>query len=334
MKKKIHIELCAGAGGLALGLSRHLKFDKEILVEIDKFACETLKINNKFNWDIRFNDLSLEFNNIKKECSRIEMLSGGFPCQTFSYAGKKAGFKDPRGTIFFEFLKYIDEFKPRILLFENVKGLKTHDNGNTFKTIINELESRNYKLQYRVLNSNNYGVAQKRERLIIVGFKFKKDFKLFQFPKENGYKPVLKDVIFNLKNNIINTSYSDSKKKYFELVPPGGHWKHIPVELQKEYMGKSFYSGGGKTGILRRLSWDEPSPTILTSYSQKQTERCHPDEIRPLTTLEAQLIQTFPESFIFTGSVSQKYKQIGNAVPVVLAEKIAQQIKGLVNNEK
>ena len=103
-----------------------------------------------------------------------------------------------------------------------------------------------------------------------------------------------------------------------KLISPGGYWKDLPVEEQKEYMGASFYMGGGKTGMARRLSWDEPSLTLTTSPAQKQTERCHPEETRPLTVKEYARIQSFPDEWIFEGSIGSQYKQIGNAVPVNL----------------
>ena len=103
-----------------------------------------------------------------------------------------------------------------------------------------------------------------------------------------------------------------------KLIPEGGYWKDLPVELQKSYMGRSFYLGGGKTGMARRMSWDEPCLTLTCAPAQKQTERCHPSETRPLTVREYARIQTFPDSWVFAGSMSSKYRQIGNAVPVNL----------------
>jgi DNA (cytosine-5)-methyltransferase 1 len=138
-------------------------------------------------------------------------------------------------------------------------------------------------------------------------------------------KPVLRDVLENCPESP-GFSYNDEKTRLMKLVPQGGCWVDIPVNLQKEYMGNSYISGGGKRGILKRLDMDKPSLTLLTTPSQKQTERCHPIETRPLQILEYSRIQTFPDSYIFFGSINQQYKQIGNAVPVNLAKAMAQSI--------
>ena len=119
---------------------------------------------------------------------------------------------------------------------------------------------------------------------------------------------------------------SEKKKKVLKLVPPGGCWIDLPEEIQKEYMGKSYYSGGGKRGMARRISWDEPCLTLTCSPSQKQTERCHPDETRPFTVREYARIQSFPDEWEFSGGIGEKYKQIGNAVPVELARNVGEEI--------
>lgn len=121
-------------------------------------------------------------------------------------------------------------------------------------------------------------------------------------------------------------NYSETKRKVLELVPPGGCWRHLPIDVQKSYMGKSFFSTGGRTGMARRISWDEPCLTLTCSPSQKQTERCHPEETRPFTVREYARIQTFPDQWNFCGGIGAKYKQIGNAVPVKLAKKIGVQL--------
>ena len=126
--------------------------------------------------------------------------------------------------------------------------------------------------------------------------------------------------------------YPQRKKEILDMVPPGEYWRSLPLEVQKEYMQKSFYLSGGKTGIARRISWDEPSLTLTCSPAQKQTERCHPDVTRPFEVREYARIQTFPDNWIFEGSQAQQYKQIGNAVPVNLAEEIGHSIVKLLND--
>ena len=123
------------------------------------------------------------------------------------------------------------------------------------------------------------------------------------------------------------TPYFEYKRKIFEMVPPGGYWRDIPEDVAKEYMKSCWHMEGGRTGILRRLSLDEPSLAVLTSPSQKQTDRCHPLKARPFTIRENARCQSFPDDWQFCGSVVQQYKQVGNAVPVNLAYDIAIKIK-------
>ena len=148
----------------------------------------------------------------------------------------------------------------------------------------------------------------------------------FDFPAPHKYKPVLRDILMDCPKSE-GTLYSEYKRKIFELVPPGGYWRDIPEDIAKEYMKSCWYMEGGRTGILRRLSLDEPSLTVLTSPSQKQTDRCHPLEARPFTIRENARCQSFPDDWQFCGSVGQQYKQVGNAVPVNLAYDIALKIK-------
>lgn len=317
------IELFAGAGGLALGMEM-AGLEKEALVEIDKDCVNTMKYNRP-KWKIIHNDIkNIDFSNMK-----ADIVSGGFPCQPFSYSGKKLGFEDTRGTMFFEFARCIKEVQPKIILAENVEGLLRHDNGNTLKTILNVLNELGYKTKYKVVNSLNHGVAQKRKRLIIIGTKEEYEF---EFPVENERIKTLRDVLKNVPDSD-GMKYSEKRKKILDLVPPGGCWVDLPIEIQKEFMGKSFFSGGGKRGMARRLSWNEPCLTLTTSPSQKQTERCHPDETRPFTVREYARIQSFPDNWEFKGTISSQYKQIGNAVPVLVGKALGEQLIKCLDKE-
>jgi DNA (cytosine-5)-methyltransferase 1 len=129
-------------------------------------------------------------------------------------------------------------------------------------------------------------------------------------------------------------SYSENRLKYLKLLKAGQNWRHLPEELKKEAMGGAYNSGGGKVGFYRRLSWDKPSPTITTSPHQKATDMCHPVELRCLTVRESARIQTFPDDWIFYGSVSSKYKQIGNAVPVLLGKELGSYLFNLIHGNK
>ena len=323
------IELFAGAGGLALGVER-AGFDHIGLIEFDKAASETLK-KNRPEWNVIWDDIANiscldleEYFNIKK--GELALLSGGAPCQAFSYAGKRLGLEDTRGTLFYHYAIFLQKLQPKMFLFENVRGLLTHDGGKTYQTIKNVFEDAGYTIQYAVLNAWDYGVAQKRERLITIGIRNDLvDTVSFTFPKKHDYKPVLGDILVDVPESV-GARYSQKKEEIYKLVPPGGYWRDIPEEIAKEYMKSCWDMGGGRTGILRRMSMDEPSLTVLTSPSQKQTDRCHPIEPRPFTVRENARCQSFPDEWEFCGTVGDQYKQVGNAVPVNLGYEIAKEI--------
>ncbi|MEA1910744.1 MAG: DNA (cytosine-5-)-methyltransferase [Spirochaetota bacterium] len=327
------IELFAGAGGLALGFEK-AGIEHSLLNEIDKWACETLRVNRP-EWNISQDDIkNLDFTKFRNE---IDVLTGGFPCQAFSYAGKKLGLNDTRGTLFFEYARAIKEINPKICIAENVRGLFNHDLGRTLNGMINVLNELGYQvLPPKILKAIHYNVPQKRERLILVAIR--KDITTeYNYPLPNRTIYALKDAL--KKGTLFSSDVPDSpgqtypkrKKEILKMVPPGGYWRDLPLEIQKEYMLKSFYLGGGKTGMARRISWDEPSLTLTCAPAQKQTERCHPDETRPFKVREYARIQTFPDDWIFSGSISQQYKQIGNAVPVNLAKEIAYSVIDFLN---
>ena len=323
------IELFAGAGGLALGIEQ-AGFETLGLIEFDKDAAASLK-KNRPNWRVIHDDIANisgldleEYFDIKK--GELDLLSGGAPCQAFSYAGKRLGLEDARGTLFYHYAIFLQKLQPKMFLFENVKGLLTHDKGRTYETITNIFEQAGYTIQKKVLNAWNFGVPQKRERLITIGIRNDLVDKVsFSFPKEHSYKPVLRDVLLDCPDGP-GVPYGENKRKIFELVPPGGFWRDIDPEIAKAYMKSCWDMEGGRTGILRRMSLDEPSLTVLTSPSQKQTERCHPLEARPFTVRENARCQTFPDEWEFCGSVQSQYKQVGNAVPVNLAYEIGLEI--------
>ena len=320
------IELFAGAGGLALGLEK-AGFEHEMLLEYDKSACLTLRTNFDAEKVIEADITQVDPQEIEGEYN-IDLISGGAPCQSFSYAGLRKGIEDARGTLFYDYARFIKYYNPKIFLFENVRGIINHDNGNTLNTILKIFRELNYSVRWELLKAVDYGVAQKRERVFIVGIRNDVYNELgdFSFPKPLEEKLVLKDVLKNVPESP-GAKYPESKRKVLELVPPGGYWRDLPDEIAREYMGKSYFLGGGKTGMARRISWDEPSLTLTTSPAQKQTERCHPDETRPFTTREYARIQSFPDDFEFQGSMNNIYKQIGNAVPVNLAYHVGLSIK-------
>ncbi len=331
------IELFAGAGGLALGLeSAGIKC--VALNEINHWAAQTLK-QNRPDWNVIEEDIkNVSFPHLQE---KVDVVTGGFPCQAFSYAGKRLGFQDARGTLFYEFARIINEVKPALCIGENVRGLLNHDGGKTLAGMISVLDDIGYRvLMPQVLKAIYFNVPQKRERLVIVGIR--KDIDLdFEYPKPNfnniySLKSALKKgSLYNCNVPLSpGSSYPKRKKEIFDMVPPGGCWRDLPLTAQKEYMQKSFFLTGGRTGIARKISWDEPSLTLTCSPAQKQTDRCHPDESRPFTIREYARIQTFPDDWEFAGSIGNQYKQIGNAVPVNLGKAIGSSIVSFLEEYK
>jgi DNA (cytosine-5)-methyltransferase 1 len=319
------VELFAGCGGLALGFE-NAGLDCELLVEIDKTAVETLK-KNKPSWKVIGDDIA----NVNFKKIKADIVAGGFPCQAFSYAGNRRGFEDTRGTLFFEFARAVKEINPKIVVGENVRGLERHDKGRTLSTMINVLEDFGYLVSHKILKAQYFDVAQKRERLVIIGVR--KDLnKDIAFPKEKNYTVSLREALRKVPKSF-GQNYTKQKKTIMQKIPQGGYWRDLPQPIRKKYMGGSYYLGGGKTGMARRLSWDEPSLTLTCNPAQKQTERCHPSETRPLTVREYARIQSFPDSWEFSGSMSAQYKQIGNAVPVNLGYYIGKTIISILDDD-
>ncbi len=329
------IELFAGAGGLALGLEK-AGFKHVALNELMKDACDTLR-RNRPKWNVLEGDVAqISFEAYRE---KVDMVSGGFPCQAFSYAGKKLGFEDTRGTLFYQFARVVKEVQPKIFLGENVRGLLEHNEGRTMATIKDVIHELGYTLVVpRFLKAIFYMVPQKRERLFLVGIRNDLADKLtFTWPSPYKRILTLKDAL--KAGELYPTDVPDSpgqkypprKQEIMSHVPQGGYWRDLPVEMQKEYMKGSFSLPGGKTGMARRLSWDEPSLTLTCAPAQKQTERCHPEETRPLTTREYARIQTFPDEWEFSGKMESVYKQVGNAVPVNLAYAMGRALVRMLN---
>lgn len=313
------IDLFAGAGGTALGF-HNAGIPHVMLNEIDQFAAATLQVNSashQLNWNIVQRDVrEIDFTQYS-----ANVIQAGFPCQAFSYAGKSRGFEDTRGTLFFEFARAIRDIQPKIAIGENVRGLVKHDGGKTLATMLKTLDQLGYRVGYRVLRAQYLDVPQKRERLLI--FAVRKDLEHpILFPQERDYFISMAQALAGCPQSE-GQVYPEKKRRIMELIPEGGNWRDLPEALQREYLGGSYYLSGGRTGMARRMSWDQPCLTLTYSPAQKQTERCHPSETRPLTVREYARIQTFPDTWEFSGSTANQYKQIGNAVPVNLGYHVA-----------
>lgn len=314
------VELFAGAGGMALGFEQ-AGFEVELVVDNEKNCIATL-LQNRPDWNIIMSNAEdLDYSQFK---GKIDVVTGGVPCQSFSHAGQRLGLEDTRGTAFYGLAKAVEQIQPKVFVLENVRGLKTHDKGKTLETIINVFDDLGYNIQHQLLNSVRYGVPQKRERTIIVGVR--KDLpNTYEFPKGSDRIVTLREAFKNIPASKGST-YSEARYKVLDQVPEGKNWRSLPIDVAKEYMMKTYYQAGGRVGVAKRLSRDEPAPTIMCSPIGKVTERCHPTETRPLNIRESARIQTFPDSWEFTGSIENQYKQIGNAVPVRMARAIGQSI--------
>lgn len=314
--------LFAGAGGTALGFE-NAGFEHSFMVENDRASVATLRENwpdvPVFDKDLRLMDY---------DGLETDVIEAGFPCQSVSMAGYRRGFQDPRGAVFFELARAIDELQPRAVMAENVRGLTSHDAGRTLETILATFDDLNYDVAWGILPCQFMLVPQRRERFIAIAtrrdLKIKPSIPRYRF-KEIPLRKALEGV-----EHSEHQPYSEAKRAIMEQVPEGGNWRDLDPAVAENYMGKAWFNGGGRTAYARRLAWDQPSLTLTTSPSQKSTERCHPEETRPLTVSEYARVQTFPDSHTILGSTAAQYKQIGNAFPPNAAFFVAHHIADLL----
>ena len=373
--KPITISLFAGAYGLDLGLEK-AGIQTVSLVEIEPDATKTICLNRphlspcavpRDICEVSAKTLLEEGGKIlgldkPLRADRVDLVTGGPPCQSFSTAGKRGSVGDPRGSLFMDFIRIVDEIQPRFFIMENVKGLlsapirhRPHARrglgfpqlepderpGAALQVILAEMKRIGYEVVYDLLNTADYGVPQVRERVIFIGYKGDDSVTLplpshsqkgtGKQPKWLTLKEGLKDLVDAQPEFV---PYSESRLKYLRLLTAGQNWRYLPSELQQEAMGGAYKSEGGKVGFYRRLAWDKPSPTVTTSPNQKATDMCHPDELRPLSVRECARIQAFPDDWVFYGSTASKYRQIGNAVPVLLGEAIGQYLYQIIKGDR
>ena len=348
--RRDYISLFSGGMGLDIGLER-AGFNCVVCNEIDALAVETIKLNKPTLPVIPESVEHVTLATLSKaagfDVSGIDLLAGGPPCQAFSVFGQRRGLHDGRGRMIFEFFRLVDEVRPKAFLMENVRGLHSmplmpkgvvvdgalhiHEHtepGSLLRELIRLFESVGYRVDCYLVNSVNYGAPQIRERLLCIGSRFDVD-PAFP-PPEFSNRPsdnlppfrTLGDVIgkgfFDPDPSMMN--FSPRKLKYLAMVPPGGNWRNLPEDVQKESMGKSWYLKGGRSAYWRKLSFDFPSPTIVTMPNHAGTSMCHPTELRALSVGEMAAVQEFPHDWKFVGSPTDKCRQIGNAVPPRLGE--------------
>jgi len=369
------ISVFSGAMGLDIGLENTDCYEVVACVEIEPSFCDSIRANQaagRLNSDLKIfqGDITnINPNNILKACglepTQVDILIGGPPCQSFSTAGRRRTTQDPRGTLLWQFLRYVEVMQPRFFLMENVRGLLSaalkhrpiadrpekggtplepdEERGSVVRLFAEDLQKfpgSNYHMDCFEVNAVNYGSPQLRERALFIGNRFNAvvDFpnpthgpqktdensqpKLFK-ETEKKLSPwrTLGDAIGHLNDpGDVIMDFSPRKKSFLSNVPPGSNWRSLPIELQKESMGKAWYAKGGRSGWWRRLSYDLPCPTLVTMPNHASTALCHPTEVRALTLKEYALIQEFPKDWEFCGRPTQQYAQAGNAVPVRLGE--------------
>ncbi len=287
-------------------------------------------------------DRVFEYAKVSRERG-IDVMFGGPPCQAFSTAGARRAFDDARGNVFLQFLSLANQIRPKYLVIENVRGLLStpypqEDGGvpvrhGALQLILKKLGEMNYRVSFNLYNAANFGAPQIRERIIMVAKREGEPMPWLSPTHSNDEKwgleawRTLRDACGNFRGKELHYSgFPEKRLKYFRMLTEGQYWKDLPKELQPKAMGKAYALSGGKTGFYRRLSWDKPSATLVTSPTMPATDLCHPEEDRPLAVEEYAAIQGFPSDWTFCGSVSDRYRQIGNAVPVALGEAIGRAI--------
>ena len=352
----VALSFFSGAMGLDIGM-KNGGIDALLACEFNK-ACRMTIAKNKPEIGLIGDITDFTAEEILKmakipEGRKVDVIFGGPPCQAFSTAGNRKAFDDERGNVFLKYLSIISEIKPTYVVIENVRGLlstpfKYKDieepiKGGAMMIILDKLKEIGYTVSFNLYNAAYFGAPQIRERVVIIG-KLGGGKVSYLQPTHNeegtdGLKAwrTLRDEFdaylpMNVEHHFIE--FPEKRLKYYRILKEGQYWKDLPLDLQKEALGKSFYLGGGKTGFLRRLSYSRPSPTLVTNPTMPATDLAHPTEDRPLSVEEYKSIQEFPESWKVCGGILDQYKQIGNAVPVKLGEAIAKTIIDDMNGIK
>ena len=361
--RPIALSFFSGAMGMDIGLEE-AGFETIFASEIDNACRKTILKNHpdiSLVGDIReyTTDQIKEIAGLE-DGEDVDLIVGGPPCQAFSTAGKRKGFEDDRGNVFLNFIDVITEIKPKFAVIENVRGLlsaplkhRTHSSrgegfdelqpdefaGGALNHIVERLTKAGYSVNFNLYNSANFGTPQKRERVVILCSRDSMNIPFLEpTHSENGEFGLKKwnsfgDAVADLKDvKHEHVNFPEKRLKYYRLLSEGQNWRSLPIELQKKAMGAS-YSGGGKTGFLRRLAWDKPSPTLVTHPAMPATDLAHPEKDRPLSVQEYKRIQQFPDTWDIQGSTLDKYKQIGNAVPTGLGFAIGSLLMKLMKGE-
>lgn len=370
-KPFVALSFFTGAMGLDIGLER-AGISTILASEISEPARQTIAANRpeiELIGDLR-KYTAQEIRELAKLTPQreIDLVFGGPPCQAFSTAGKRQAFEDERGNVFIKFIDLILELQPRYAVIENVRGLlsaplahrphshrgrgfppltSTEGPGGALYFILEMLRAGGYEVSFNLYNSANFGAPQIRERVVVL---CSRDGPRLPYlsPTHSGerhfrLKPwrTFREVTSTLpKSPCDHLPFPDKRLRFFVMLKEGQNWRDLPEELQREALGNSYFSGGGKTGFLRRLAWDKPSPTLVTHPAMPATDLAHPKENRPLSVQEYKRLQEFPDSWKVIGSLTDQYRQLGNAVPtslgfaigtLLLAHDAGREIKSIPN---
>ncbi len=365
-RKKIHsLSFFSGAMGLDLGLEAE-GIEPLMVSEIDKSCIATIRSNKpdlKVIGDIReYTPAQIRQISGLAPNDEIDLVVGGPPCQPFSTAGKRLSFEDIRGNVFLNFIELITQLKPKLAVIENVRGLLSaplvhrphQQRGDGFAPLtpeeipggalwfaLNMLRNAKYGISFNLYNAANFGAPQKRERVILIASRDGASLPYLEpTHSQDGQLGLpkwrtVRQAIGRLKNKEHDfVKFPEKRLKYYRLIKAGQYWKHLPEHLQKEALGASFYAGGGKTGFLRRLPWDEASPTLVTHPAMPATDLAHPEEDRPLSIQEYKKLQEFPDNWHIEGKLLDQYRQVGNAVPISLGRAVGRHVMKYLNNEE
>lgn len=350
MAKYRILDLFCGAGGLSYGMHKNINFSTVVAVDNDIYAAETFK-KNMPNTEIIVGDITNV--SIKEEIvgksqkAKVNMIIGGPPCQGYSMKGKKMGLKDPRNFLFREYLDFVDILRPDVFVIENVKALLSTSNGWFKNEIVSAIRKLGYTVEYGVMNASDYGVAQSRERAIFICSRHN----IIQLPlptttEKYTVRDAIEDLAYlesgegNFKQDYITVptkSYQELMRKNSKYLYNHQASKHkqvaleklqmIPPEKGKECLPKNLTGNQKFKTTWGRLKWDGVSPTIDTRFDAASNgTNNHPFLNRAITPREAARLQSFDDNFIFYGLKVHVRKQIGNAVPPLMAKAIADKI--------
>lgn len=336
----------SGAGGLDLGLE-NAGIESLLYCENNREARMTLHANRP-NAALVGDISKVGAQEIRTlaglgKSDEVDVMFGGPPCQAFSTAGARRAFNDPRGNVFLRYLSLAEEIAPKYFVIENVRGLLStpyplHEGGSpvaggALYTVVKNLERIGYGVSFNLYNAANYGAAQVRERVILIA---KRDGSIMPWltpthsnddtwglPKWRTFGEI-SEQLEGITHQ--HSQFPEKRLKFFKKLHEGQHWTSLSEADQKEAMGKAYFLGGGKTGFFRRLDSQKPAPTLVTSPTMPATDLCHPIELRPLSVEEYKALQGFPLDWFVAGSISDQYRQLGNAVPVSLGEAIGRAI--------